>query len=412
MQEYGPDLNWIDTQYDDMVQQVIDWSHINTGSLNLEGLARMRRQLMTAFARLDAEVKEHALPAMEQVNTRGEVKQVELGHAIQVTKRPEAKLKVLLAGHMDTVFAVDHPFQTTSRPDPKILVGPGVADLKGGLVVILYTLLCFERSPYADKLGWEIVINSDEEIGSRGSRILLEAAARRNHLGLVYEPAWADGTLASERKGSGNFVAVVRGRSAHAGREPQLGRNAVVVLSRFIQSVDSLNRKDQSITVNVAKIEGGGAVNVVPDLALCRFNVRVVTQSDRDRLERDLQEISNTIRSKDGFSIELHGGFTRPPKLMTPQYATLCAMVDESAADLEITTRWQPTGGCCDGNNLAAVGLPNVDTMGVRGGKLHSDQEFLLLESLTERAKLSALLLMKLANGEFGAADQFTGGES
>ena len=150
--------------------------------------------------------------------------------------------------------------------------GPGVIDAKGGLVVLLTAIDAVERSDLAGNLGWELFLNTDEEIGSPGSAAFFAEAAKRNHLALLFEPAMPDGALVSERKGSGNFSLVVRGRAAHAGRDFSAGRNAIVAAADFAVAVHRLNGTIPEVTLNVARIDGGGPANVVPDLAVCRLN--------------------------------------------------------------------------------------------------------------------------------------------
>jgi glutamate carboxypeptidase len=265
---------------------------------------------------------------------------------------------------------------------------------------MLLALQAYERSPWAEKAGWEVLINPDEEIGSPGSAPLLIQAAKRNHLGLVYEPSFQDGNLVGARKGSGNFTVIARGKAAHAGRNPQLGRNAIDALARFIVGLASLDDAGGAITTNVGYIQGGGPVNVVPDLAECRFNVRVVTQNDQKSFEDSLRRLAEEINKIDGISLELHGGFRRPPKPLDAKTLKLLEHVAECGRDLGLSLQWRPTGGACDGNNLAAAGLTTIDSLGVTGGDIHSSEEYILLDSLAERAKLTALLLMKLAAGE------------
>ena len=398
--DYQPQLDWIAQQSDAMLQQTLRWSAINSGSYHLDGLMKMADVLAEDFAVLGAEVERLQLEPMESVNDRGEVITIPLGEALRFTKRPDAPLRVLLTGHMDTVFPKDHAFQTCTQQDANTWNGPGLADMKGGLCVALHALQALEQSPWADKIGWQIIINPDEEIGSHGSAPLLAAGAKANHLGLTYEPSLPDGTLAGARKGSGNFTAVVRGRSAHAGREPEKGRNAIAALAEYITAIFALNGGMDGVTVNPGKLEGGGPVNVVPDLAICRFNIRIGTPEEQAWVEQQLAEIQAHINAKDGFSLELHGGFTRPPKVLSPANEHLFDLLKTCGQHLGVEIKSKATGGCCDGNNLAAHGLPNVDTLGVRGGQIHSAEEYMLADSLPERAQLSALLLMKLASGE------------
>lgn len=222
---------------------------------------------------------------------------------------------------------------------------------------------------------------------------------------MTYEPALADGSLAGARKGSGNWALKVSGRSAHAGREHHLGRNALAAACQFGLGLDELNGRREGVTFNLARIDGGGPPNVVPDNAVARFNVRVKTENDRTWVEAELERLVDEIRVRDGIEAELHGGFTRPPKPMTPANARMFEWTRAAGGTLGLDIRWQDTGGVCEGNNLWAAGCPNVDTLGVRGADIHSDREIVKLSSFAERAKLSAVMLMKFAKGDFDAKE-------
>jgi glutamate carboxypeptidase len=248
----------------------------------------------------------------------------------------------------------------------------------------------------APQLGYEIVINSDEEVGSPGSAPLLAAAARGKRAALTYEPsALPDGTLAGARPGSGNFSFVIKGRSAHAGRNPEEGRNAVVAASEL--ALRLAMSKTPGLSVNPAKIDGGGPSNVVPDLAILRVNMRPRTTDDQEIAGRLMAKAVDETAKQHEVYIEIHGGFGRPPKPLTEEAEALFKLVRKAGADLGQEIDWQPTGGVCDGNNIAACGVPVVDTMGVRGGKIHSMDEYLISASLSERAALSALTILRLA---------------
>ena len=226
---------------------------------------------------------------------------------------------------------------------------------------------------------------------------------KKSHIGLTYEPALADGSMAGARKGSGNFALIVKGRAAHAGREHHLGRNAINAMAEFAVKMDALNGKRDGVTFNMAKIDGGGAPNIVPELAIGRFNVRMKETADMDWINRQIVELIDDLNSKDGISADLTGGFTRPPKPMAPANRQVFEWVRLAGEMLGQNIRWAPSGGVCEGNNLWASGCPNVDTLGVRGGEIHSDREFLKVSSLAERTKLSAVILLKIASGEFDA---------
>lgn len=400
MEQYQPYLDWIDSQSQHMIHLTQSWSRINSGSYHLEGLARMCQALEDNFLWLNGHIETIALPPLKAVDARGEEVEIAMGKALRIRKRPEAPIQAFLGGHMDTVFAADHPFQEPVYLDDNTLNGPGVADLKGGLVVMLKALEAVEQSSWAEKIGYEIVINPDEEIGSQSSDFLFKEAAERCQFGLIYEPALSDGTLAGARKGSGNFTIVVKGKAAHAGREFEAGRNAIVVAAEVVQALDALNGQREGMTVNVGKIEGGGPLNMVPDLAIVRFNVRLPSAEDREWMSEELEKVQRLVDGRDGYFLFVHGAFTREPKPMAAKNKTLFNLLRTTGEIANIPIAWKATGGCCDGNNLWKYGLPNIDTLGVRGGNIHSDKEFVLLDSLPDRAKLSALFLMRMASGE------------
>lgn len=400
MSVYAPHLDWIDQQHDQMCRLVTQWAQINSGSTNLAGIKELSEHVIEAFGVLNGDVQSLPLKPWRQIDSAGRVIETPLANAINITKRPDAARRVFLCIHMDTVYPPDHPFQTTKQTDDNTLVGPGVADAKGGLVVMLTALEALERSGLADQLGWEILINPDEEISSPGSAQILTQCAKRNHIGLIFEPTLPDGTLAGTRGGSGNYTAVVRGRCAHAGREFHAGRNAIEAAAQLVTDLGAINGTVPGVTLNVGKIEGGGPVNVVPDLAICRFNIRVADDTAQQAVDSPIHQAVEKVNQRDGITCELHGGWTSPPKPLNESTQTLLEHVASCGRDLGIDVQWKTTGGVCDGNRLAAAGLPTVDTLGPRGGEIHSQNEYLLLDSLTERAKLTALLLMKLATGE------------
>lgn len=379
-----------------MLARVEAWAAINSGSRNLPGLAAMADALAPALGALGPVRRVDAAPATI-VGTDGVARPLAHGQNLHLVVRPDAPVRALLTGHMDTVFPADSPFQACRWLDATTLNGPGTADMKGGIAVMLAALAAFEASPFADRLGYEIVLNSDEEVSSPGSAPLLAEAARRCHLGLTYEPALPDGTLAGARKGSGNFSAVIRGRAAHAGREIEAGRNAVLAASDLALRLAALMHSHPGTSVNPAKIDGGGPNNIVPDTAVLRFNVRPATPEGQAAVTAAIHALIENVAAAHEVTIALDGGFARPPKPLDANQLRLFELVRDCGADLGLGIAWRDTGGVCDGNNLAATGLAVVDTLGPRGGAIHSHDEFLCTDSLVERAHLSALLLMRVA---------------
>jgi glutamate carboxypeptidase len=381
-----------------MLDQALSWAAINSGSRNLAGLERMADLLADAFAALPGLLRLDQPQPVEAVDAAGRTVQLKHGRHLHLTVRPTARVQLLLTGHMDTVFGADHAFQHTRWLEDGVLNGPGVADMKGGIAVMLAALKAVEKSAVAERIGYEVVVNSDEEVGSLSSSALLATSARGKRAALTYEPAaLPDGTLAGARPGSGNFALVVRGRSAHAGRNPEDGRNALLAAADL--ALRLAEAKGPGLNVNPSRIEGGSPSNVVPDLAVLRVNIRPATPEDERRAQSLIDDAVAIVIAEHDVTIEISGGFGRPPKPLTPEAEALFELVKRAGADLGQAIGWQPSGGVCDGNNIAACGVPVVDTMGVRGGKIHSMEEYLIADSLSERAALSALTILRLAEG-------------
>ena len=381
-----------------MLGQVQAWSKVNTGTANLAGLAEQAALLADAFAALPGTVTLEDPAPISAITPAGAEAPVEYGKHLVLRVRPEAERRFLLTGHMDTVFPTAHPFQDQVWLDEHTLNGPGVADMKGGIAVILAALKAFEQSPAAGAVGYDVMINSDEETGSLSSAPLIARLAQGKAAALTYEPsALPDGTLAGARAGSGNWSLTVHGRSAHAGRNPDDGRNALVAAAALAIGLKALHR--DGLSVNPAKIDGGSANNVVPDLAVLRFNIRPREEAAAEEFLSALKQLITRVEAEHEVHVHMHGGISRPPKVLDTRAEKLFGIVEECSALLGAPINRIASGGVCDGNNIAACGVPVVDTMGVRGGAIHSPDEFLIVPSLEERAKLSALVLHRLATG-------------
>jgi len=381
--------------HDPMLAQVQQWAAINSGSGNLAGLKATADRLADAFAVLPGNIELHEPTPVEKVRADGVIEIVEHGRHLVATVRPEAPVQLLFTGHMDTVFPADHSFQDQRWLEDGVLNGPGVADMKGGIAVMLAALAAAETAPEFANVGYHVMINSDEEVGSPSSAPLIAALAKGKTAALTYEPALPDGTLAGERGGSGNFSIIISGKSAHAGRNPEDGRNALLAAADLALRLKALTRP--GLNVNPARIEGGSPNNVVPDHAILRVNFRPMTPQIVDETDIALRKLIADIEREHDVSAHLHGSFGRPPKPIDAGAAKLFDLVKQCGADLGLSIAWKASGGVCDGNNIAACGIPVVDTMGVRGGAIHSADEFLITESLVERARLSALTILRIA---------------
>jgi glutamate carboxypeptidase len=379
-----------------MLPLVEKWAAINSGTRNLAGLATMATLLSDSFATLPGPINLLDGAHVETVDSSGAVHPIAHGHHLHLTVRPDAPLQMLFTGHMDTVFATDHPFQTLSWLTPDVLNGPGVADMKGGLAVMLAALSAIETLGLAN-FGYEILINSDEEVGSPSSAPLIAKAAHGKLAAFTYEPsALPDGTLAGARAGSGNFSIVITGKSAHAGRNPEDGRNALVAAADLAVRLKAASGR--GFSCNPARIDGGSPNNVVPDNAILRVNFRPRSEADELAARSLLEQLTNNIAIEHDVSVHVHGSFGRPPKAMDAKALRLFELVRSCGADLGQIIGWKDSGGVCDGNNIAACGVAVVDTMGVRGGSIHSSDEYLIASSLGERAALSALAISRIIN--------------
>ncbi|QDH73813.1 hydrolase [Brevundimonas sp. M20] len=385
-----------------IIGRAVEWANVNSGSRHAAGLSAVLALLETTARALPATVERIPTQGSTTVADDGSVREEAHADALKITCRPDAPLQVVLTGHYDTVFPETSDFQTVVTRADGALNGPGIADMKGGISVLLAALEAFETHPDRERVGWTVLLSPDEEIGSPASAPLLAELGARGHVGMTYEPALSDGTLAGERKGSGNYHLIVTGKAAHAGRAFHEGANAVAGAAIIAARLHALNGQRDGVTVNVAKISGGGPLNVVADNAVVRFNVRVPDAQSSAWISETVRQIAAEPPFP-GLTLDLHGGMTRAPKPMDASQTALFEAVKEAGALLGQTIAWKPSGGVCEGNNLHAAGLPNIDTLGVLGGDIHSDQEFAWPASFVERAQLSALILCKIASGEIDA---------
>lgn len=397
-------LGEIDKEYEAMKAMLIDLAEINSYSYNLVGLDKVRAKIKETFLELEKNtpglkllIEEPVLDDELSIDSKGNEVKNKLAKCLSIKKLSAKKgaRKILLMGHMDTVFPEDSGFDSCHDIDDKTMNGPGVSDLKGGLVVMLKALEHFEKSLEAENIEWQVFLNSEEEIGSPGSQKYFPELAETNELGLIYEPSLSDGSIAYRRKGTGNYQLVVRGKAAHVGREFEKGASAILASAEFICQANKLN--SGNVIINFGKIQGGGPLNVVPDLAITGINVRIENNEDGVLVEKELEKLVEELNSQEGIEAKLYGKINRKPKIPNQKLDELFSIVENAAKELGQEVSRKNTGGCCDGNNLYEYGLVNIDTLGVRGGKIHSFDEFVCLDSLTERAKLSCLVLQKLA---------------
>ena len=388
---------------DAMQSRTFDWAKINTGSWNRSGLDLLAPKMADAFSKLEADIELIETEPFEKVGSNGQVEAFETGPVIRISSRPDADAQIIMSGHYDTVFPPG-TFEAITDIGEDKFNGPGLADMKGGLSVMLAALQAFEAGQCKDKLGYQIVITPDEETGNFASApFLTEAAQSGAMIGMTYEPCMDTGAMSGGRKGSAVFDIVLQGRSAHAGRAKEDGRSALEAAAQMVVRLEQLNGQYEGVTFNVGSIDGGSAVNIVPDLAIVRFGARAPDADAAAWATREVEKLLEKALDLDGISGHMHGGFYRPPKPRNAAQDALFTAVSETGKAIGLELEFVDTGGVCEGNNIFAAGVPNVDTLGVMGGRIHSDEEYVVMSSFVERAQLSALLLNRIADGRLDA---------
>jgi len=303
-----------------------------------------------------------------------------------------SRCRILLCGHIDTVHDPAGPFRTlTLGTDRTRATGPGCADMKGGLVIALAALEALDACGVP--ASWGFALNSDEETGSFHSDAALRREAQGYDVGLVMEPALPDGSLVIERPGSGQFRIDCEGTPAHVGRDFASGRSAILALSDCTQHIARLVDLEHGRIASLGVIRGGTATNVVPPTATGWGNIRFRSDPDGGAMHASLLALS---RSEPGLRVGVKCILNRPAK---PQVAGVTALANAAKAAAEALGQQLPfgtTGGVCDGNNLQAAGLPTIDTLGVRGGGLHTPAEWIDVQSLVQRCQLLVVLIARL----------------
>ena len=297
---------------------------------------------------------------------------------------------ILLLCHMDTVFPLGTIEKFPYREGEGKIVGPGTLDMKAGIVIALAAIEEAIRSGL--KRPVTLLCTSDEEIGSMTSRQHIERLAKEAALVLVLEGGLVDGALKTWRKGVGEFWVRTKGRAAHSGGDHEKGLNDIEEMAHQVIAIQKLTDYSKQTTLNVGVIQGGTVSNVVPEEAVVQVDVRVMQPGEWDRLE---VEMSNLQPVLDGTSIAISGGLNRPPM---PFDETMKATFDKArsiAAQIGMELKAGGTGGASDANFVAPLGIPVLDGLGAVGEGYHSEREYIFANSLDERTKLVAALLME-----------------
>ncbi|TMW69901.1 M20 family metallopeptidase [Alteribacter natronophilus] len=354
----------------------------DSGSYDREGVNRVGSIVRQAFGSLGLAAKIH---------DGGEY-----GDHIEFQHPYAEDPPIIIVAHMDTVFpkgtATERPFKV----EGDWARGPGVVDMKGSHVALYYALKSLWDEGEADCLKKvKILFNSDEEVGSRSSRALIEKLAEGRRYALIMEPSRDNGTVVSARRGGGRYTLLAEGRASHAGVAPEKGRNAIEALARKIVRLHALNDYENGVSVSAGLISGGTSVNTIPAAARAELDVRVSTYEQAEEVIRKMEEIC-AEEEMEGTKVELSGHISRPPMMENEGTNRLVSLMKEIGSEMGVDIQAMKTGGGSDAAFTAAADVPTIDGIGPIGGNAHSDEEFLYIPSLTERTCLLAETIRRL----------------
>ncbi len=376
----------------ELVEQLRRLVDIPTGHNHTEGLNEVRGILVDRLHAIGAEIT--LVPGQKKPTWLLGGSSGDTPPTAVCAKLVPGLPRILFAGHIDTVFDPKGDFRSfVVAKDGQSAKGPGVVDMKGGLITTITALEALHAEGIA--ASWTFALTSDEETGSYNSEHTLREQARKHDVGLVMEPALPGGELVVERLGSGQFMIETHGRSAHVGRAFETGVSAVLKLAQALVEVGKMPDIEKGRIINIGPVHGGEATNAVPHHARAWGNVRFPSKEVADELESMLQALTTPDDAMPALRLET--SFNRPAKPMTPEVEQLALAARSAAESLGQKLPFAKTGGVCDGNILQSVGLPCIDTLGVRGGGLHTTDEWIELDSLVERSQLMAVLVSRLS---------------
>jgi glutamate carboxypeptidase len=366
----------LEQQLDEMVATLGELVSIESPTDSPDGLRRMADHLAELFA---------SFGPVERFCQEGAGDHLLLRVPGQVEDAP-----VLALCHYDTVWPLGSLAENPFRVEDGLARGPGVFDMKGGIVCLLYALRALAGRPRRPL--WAL-FTSDEETGSRTSRPLIEKLARQSACVLVFESPLPGGTLKTARKGVGRYTVTIEGRAAHAGVEPEKGISAAQEAAHQVLAIHALNAPERGTTVNVGVVRAGTRANVVAARAELEVDVRVARADEAERVDRALRGLTPVLA---GARIRVEGGLNRPPMERIPATAALFERARAIAAAMGVDLREGATGGASDGNFTAALGIGTLDGLGPEGEGAHAAHEHVIVESLPRRAALAAGLLADL----------------
>lgn len=325
-----------------------------------------------------------------------------IGPCLEVSNiRPSSKpgeYDILFLGHVDTVFQEG---TTQTRPFSlvgKRALGPGVTDMKAGLVTILHVAETLQKFGITEKLSFCIALNSDEETGSEVSRAWVETLALRSKRVFVFEHCRASGHYVLQRKGLGEYRILCYRKPFHTGIILENGINAVVELAHQILNVSTYANPKLGTTINITSISGGTKPKIIPESAVATIDVRVAELSEIQRIEKLFKRLPEYTYVKD-IMVEVKGGFNRPPMVPSKKTLQLWKQIADIGIQLGMNMKWTASAGGSDGNFTAALGIPTIDGLGPTGGAAHSPHEYIELESIVPKIQLICQVCAICAEG-------------
>ena len=370
-------LNWLTARQNEMVASVREIVLRESPTHDKQACDELAELLAQEFEHLGGEIKFH--------------RQREAGNHLQINFAGRDRRKpVLLLGHFDTVYELG-ALQTMPWSERQgRLSGPGVFDMKAGIVQMMFALWALRESAGGLPRPVKVLLVSDEEAGSATSRAVTEKLARQCAAVLVCEPSGPGGALKTARKGVGSFRLKVTGRSAHSGLDFEKGQNAILELAHQILAVSQMTDLERGITLNVGVIRGGTRTNVVPSEAIAEIDIRIAHKSDGAPMEKRVRQL-RPVNQK--CKLEIEGGINRPPLERTKHVAELFALARSIARGLGFALREIAVGGGSDGNFTAGIGIPTLDGLGAVGDGAHAAHEHVIASELPRRAALLAGLI-------------------
>jgi glutamate carboxypeptidase len=378
---------FIDSRIDDFINDLESLVNIDSSSDNIAGIVAVAEWLRRRLEAIGFSTR------LKKLGDRGVP-------CLQAGNRSEDRpFDILFLGHMDTVFPTGEVEKRPFAADGDRATGPGVCDMKGGLLVALHVLEALHHNGVLDQLSIGVCFNGDEEVGSGSSRQWVEAHARSSRRVFVFEPCRPEHRFVLNRKGGGGYRLIARGRASHAGVEPEKGANAAVEIAHQVLAVHRFDEQsDDGVSANVTVMHSGEKTNIIPDEARASVDVRVGRKSQIEAVETFFRSLPDNTHVP-GVVLFVDGGVGRPPMEADEKTMQLWALIEAQAGKMGLNISFISTGGCSDGNFSSSLDIPTIDGMGPIGGNAHRTDEYVDLSSVVPQIELIASVCQTIAQG-------------